>query len=127
MTNLLPKVWNSSLALSVICLTIFPPGKGFAGDAFAPAPQPTLDQAHCDALGDGFFAVAGSSACIKISGYVSAGTEFSIAGAKGASSGPFAPRSGVGPDSHPRTRMKPDASVARLPSLVVNGAQTSSW
>lgn len=39
--------------------------------------------AHCAALGPGFFAVAGSSACIRISGHVSAGVGFAAAGASG--------------------------------------------
>jgi|GEM_PF-6854405 hypothetical protein len=39
--------------------------------------------AHCAALGPGFFAVAGSSACMRISGHVSAGAGFATAGASG--------------------------------------------
>jgi hypothetical protein len=42
-----------------------------------------LAQAHCAALGPGFFAVTGSSACMRISGHVSAGAGFVAAGAKG--------------------------------------------
>jgi hypothetical protein len=38
-------------------------------------------QAHCAALGPGFFAVTGSSACMRISGHVSAGAGFVAAGA----------------------------------------------
>ena len=40
-------------------------------------------QAHCAALGPGFFAVTGSSACMRISGHVSAGAGFVAAGANG--------------------------------------------
>jgi len=36
--------------------------------------------AHCAALGPGFFAVAGSSACFRISGHISAGVGFAAAG-----------------------------------------------
>jgi hypothetical protein len=37
--------------------------------------------AHCAALGEGFFAVAGSSTCMRISGHVSAGMGFATGGA----------------------------------------------
>ena len=100
MTNLPPIIWRSSFAVSAICLTILVPEKGFAGDSFAPAPKPTLDQAHCDSLGDGFIAVAGSSACVKISGYVSAGTGVSaMGGESGPGAAPFAAKANVGMDS----------------------------
>jgi hypothetical protein len=61
-----------------------------AGDAVAPTAPPTPDQARCNAIGEGFYAIAGSNACIKISGYVAAGTDFVEPGAKG--SGVSAPR-----------------------------------
>jgi len=48
-----------------------------AGDA---SPQPQLAATpkitRCGALGEGFFAVSGSDACIRISGYVAADAEF---------------------------------------------------
>ena len=45
-----------------------------AGDSTAPlAPA----NARCRSLGDGFFGVGGSSACVRISGYVDAGAGFS--------------------------------------------------
>ena len=45
-----------------------------AGDSGAPiAPS----DARCRARGDGFFNVAGSDACIRISGYIDAGADFS--------------------------------------------------
>jgi len=91
------KAWRCSLVLSAFGLWLLASGNAFAGDAFVPASAP--DPSHCSALGEGFFAVAGSSACIKISGYVSAGTEFSVAGAKGIGPGPFATKSNVGIDS----------------------------
>ena len=47
-----------------------------AGDVppFHPAKAPADN--HCAALGEGFFAVAGSDACMKISGRISAGVGF---------------------------------------------------
>jgi len=52
-------------------------GTAFAGDSSMPKPQAeTPNAAHCSALGEGFFAVSGSDACIRISGYVAAGAEF---------------------------------------------------
>jgi hypothetical protein len=52
-------------------------GSAFAGDASAPkSPPASPDDARCRALGGGFFAVSGSYACIRISGYVAAGTDF---------------------------------------------------
>ena len=96
MTNRLRKTCRSALVTSALGLSLLAQGKAYAGDDFAPAPPSTPDQAHCNALGEGFFAVTGSSACIKISGYVSAGTEFSATSARGAQgSGAFAAKSGV--------------------------------
>jgi hypothetical protein len=52
-------------------------GSACAGDAQAPAePMNTANRNHCSALGEGFFPVNGSDACIRISGYVAAGTDF---------------------------------------------------
>jgi hypothetical protein len=62
----------------------------FAGDMLTPSAPPTPDQARCNAIGEGFYAVKGSNACIKISGYVAAGADFVAPGAKG--SGAVAPR-----------------------------------
>jgi hypothetical protein len=61
-----------------------------AGDAAAPNAPPTPGQARCNAIGEGFYAIAGSNACIKISGYVAAGVDFVAPSAK--PSGVFAPR-----------------------------------
>jgi hypothetical protein len=61
-----------------------------AGDAVAPNAPPTPGQARCNAMGEGFYAIAGSNACIKISGHVAAGVDFVAPGAK--ASGAFAPR-----------------------------------
>jgi hypothetical protein len=55
-------------------------GPACAGDILVPsepAQAPNApNNAHCSALGEGFFAVTGSDACIRISGYVAAGAEF---------------------------------------------------
>ena len=58
--------------------------------AFAVALTNHAAQACCNAIGEGFYAVKGSNACIKISGYVAAGADFIAPGAKG--SGAVAPR-----------------------------------
>lgn len=67
----------------------------FAGDMLSPSAPP--DQARCDAIGEGFFAVKGSNACIKIGGYVAAGADFVGPSAKG--SGGSAPRPAGGLNS----------------------------
>jgi hypothetical protein len=56
--------------------------------------------ARCKALGEGFFPVAGSDACIRISGHVSAGVGFgSGGGSPGAPSLNFSGSQGNGFDS----------------------------
>ena len=47
----------------------------WAGDEFKPKPAP-IDQARCKAMGEGFYAVAGSNTCVKISGYIGTGVVF---------------------------------------------------
>jgi len=47
------------------------------------APGDLAANARCAALGEGFFAVSGSSACIQISGHISAGIGFASGGALG--------------------------------------------
>src|ERR1700678_2833285 len=66
-----------------------------AGDAVAPNAPPTPGQARCNAMGEGFYAIAGSNACIKISGYVAAGADFAAPTPKAA--GVFTPRPNGGP------------------------------
>ena len=52
-------------------------GSAFAGDSPGPKPPAASpNDARCRALGEGFFAVSGSDACIRISGYVAAGADF---------------------------------------------------
>jgi hypothetical protein len=71
---------NASLALDsargalFILASIALTGGALAGDAAPPKPA-AGDDLHCSALGEGFFPVAGSSACIRISGYVAAGAD----------------------------------------------------
>lgn len=49
----------------------------YAGDVSPPAAKDVSpEQARCQALGEGYFAVKGSTSCIKISGYISAGVDF---------------------------------------------------
>ena len=59
-----------------LCACLAAPS-ALAGDA-SPQPQPaaTPKITRCGALGEGFFAVSGSDACIRISGYVAAGADF---------------------------------------------------
>jgi hypothetical protein len=58
-----------------------------SADAQSALPGQTEDRAaanaHCAALGEGFFAVTGSSACMRISGHVSAGAGFATAASGG--------------------------------------------
>jgi len=71
---------NTSFALGsargavVLLASIAFSGGALAGDVAPPKP-PAADDLHCSALGEGFFPVAGSSACIRISGYVAAGAD----------------------------------------------------
>ena len=63
-------IWGATFSLAA-CLAA---ADARAGDSAAPiAPS----NARCHAHGDGFFSVAGSDACIRISGYVDAGADFS--------------------------------------------------
>jgi hypothetical protein len=60
-----------------------------ASDALPPAqPAKAHVDMHCAALGEGFFAVTGSSACIKISGRISAGVGYASGSASTNNSGP---------------------------------------
>lgn len=74
MTSLARRTARVSLRASAACLVA---GGALAGEPIA-ASQPAAapNQARCSALGEGFFAVSGSDACIRISGYVAAGAEF---------------------------------------------------
>ena len=52
----------------------FAAAEAHAGDSAAPI---AAADARCRAHGDGYFGVAGSDACIRISGYIEAGADFS--------------------------------------------------
>ena len=66
----------ASLSLGAVAASFFA-GAAFAGDASMPKQSAaTPNDARCSAMGEGFFAVSGSDACIRISGYVAAGAEF---------------------------------------------------
>jgi|SRR5579872_22078 hypothetical protein len=47
------------------------------------AAEAAAANAHCAALGEGFFAVAGSATCMRISGHVSAGVGFATGNVAG--------------------------------------------
>ena len=92
-------------------------GSALAGDSPAPkTPAASPNDARCSALGEGFFAVSGSDACIRISGYVAAGADFG-GGLRGVSRDPapfaagptttFGTRTGVGADARFDTPMGP--------------------
>jgi hypothetical protein len=82
---------SQALVLAVIAAASFAagPSAAVAGDADTPPPI-SADQARCQALGEGYFAVKGSTTCVRISGYVSAGVGFAaparVAAPDGASS-----------------------------------------
>ncbi len=67
---------KASLSLGAVVASLFA-GAASAGDSSMPnQPAATPNDARCGAMGEGFFAVSGSDACIRISGYVAAGAEF---------------------------------------------------
>jgi hypothetical protein len=66
-----------------------------ADDVFPPAQAVGIQpDTHCAALGEGFFPVNGSNACIRISGHISAGAGFATGSE---SAGSFHPRIGGAP------------------------------
>jgi len=66
-------------------------GAAFAGDAAPPPKEISPEQARCQAMGEGFYALKGLGQCLRISGYVSAGVTFTQPGVISAPrSGPFA-------------------------------------
>lgn len=91
-------------------------GTASAGDSSPPNSPAAPDNARCSALGEGFFAVSGSDACVRISGYVAAGAEFG-GGARvvahepepfeGGSTTAFRTRTGVAADTRFDTPMGP--------------------
>ena len=70
-------------------------GSGRADDLTTPGPKAiSPEQARCQAMGEGFFAVKGSTNCVRISGYVSAGVGFATPVVRPVNS-PFAAHAGV--------------------------------
>jgi hypothetical protein len=62
-----------SLGLVLVAATV----QSAAASDILPLGQPARnDDGRCAALGEGFFAVAGSTACVQISGHISAGANF---------------------------------------------------
>jgi hypothetical protein len=80
---------SASLAAAVFLVA----GAAEAADiGSSQTPREAPEQIRCEALGEGYFAVKGSTACIRISGYVSAGMGFVEPGRIAApTTGPFAP------------------------------------
>jgi hypothetical protein len=69
--------WRTASSSLCAVAAIVVAGAAFAGDSsMLNLSAATPNNAHCSALGEGFFAVSGSDACIRISGYVAAGAEF---------------------------------------------------
>ncbi|MGA2043784.1 MAG: hypothetical protein ABSG83_10460 [Roseiarcus sp.] len=79
-----------------VILAFFASCAAHAGDASSGESAQARVDGHCAGLGEGFFVVAGSNACIRISGHISAGVGF--AGAATATES-FGPRLGGAPAS----------------------------
>ncbi len=97
MTSLACRTAGLSLCATVACVVA---GSAVAGDPLT-SQQSVADpnDARCNAMGEGFIAVAGSNACVKISGYVAAGGDFGgVLRTASHNSGPFdaAPASALG-------------------------------
>ena len=73
---------GSGLVLAVI----FAHGALAGGLSASTQAAKTRANGRCAALGDGFLAIAGSDACVKISGHISAGDGFGAGAAHGGSS-----------------------------------------
>jgi hypothetical protein len=79
----------AGLSFGAIAASLVAGGAG-AGDSSTPTqPVATTNSARCSAMGEGFFAVSGSDACIRISGYVASGVEFDGLRPAWRNSGPF--------------------------------------
>ena len=84
-------------------------GEVRAGDSAAPiAPS----DARCHSYGEGFIGVAGSDACIRISGYVDAGADFSAS--RGGRAAPANPAAKIGAGAAVDTRFDTPAGPARV-------------
>jgi hypothetical protein len=118
-----------SLGLIVASLVCAP---ACAGD-MPPLGEPARAQigGRCAALGEGFFAVAGSDACVRISGRISAGVDFAGAGKAnffGVRNGGIAPASAFSTETAVSGDMRFDtgAGPARL-FLDVRKDTNSRW
>ena len=103
--------WRTASSSLCAVAAIVVAGAALAGDSsMANQSAATPNDAHCSALGEGFFAVSGSDACIRISGYVAAGAEFG-GGWRPAShsSGPFEAASTPTTAFRTRTAVSADA------------------
>ncbi len=82
------------------CIAFTGAPAALADEAFKPKP-PAPDQARCLAMGEGFFAVKGSDACIRINGWVASGVEFGgpVGGARNSALFGGGRRSGVESDA----------------------------
>ncbi len=76
------KRWGSGVALALILAH----GSLAGGLSTSTQAAKTRANARCAALGDGFLAIAGSDACVKISGHISAGAGFGTGAAHSGSS-----------------------------------------
>ena len=85
------KVAFQALQVGCVVVSLGAARSAEIGPPAPPRPE-TPEQARCKAIGEGFFAVKGSTACIRISGYLSAGVGFVEPGRIAApTTGPFAP------------------------------------
>ncbi len=73
------KRWGSGVALALV----FAHGSLAGGLPTSTQAAKTRANGRCAALGEGFFAIAGSDACVKISGHISAGAGFGTGAAHG--------------------------------------------
>lgn len=76
------KRWSSGVALALI----FAQGSLAGGLTTSTQAARSPASGRCAALGEGFFAIAGSDACVRISGHISAGAGFGTGATRGGSS-----------------------------------------
>ncbi len=102
-------------------------GPTYAGDDLTPASKDiSWEQARCQALGEGYFAVKGSTSCIRISGYISAGVDFGEAAKR--TNGPAATHivgvsensTGVSIETHFDTELGPSQVYVEINGTNVN-------
>jgi len=112
-SQVLPFVFAATL-IGLACAS------AFAGDAVAPNPKEiTPEQARCQAMGEGFFAVKGSTNCLRISGYVSAGAGFLQPSGSVKAGNPFASRATTFSDQEVEVRVESQFDTELGPGRVV--------